>query len=65
MSMAIVCMVKENKTDGNTTAPEDDCGTVDEGPTYEVGRALPQHHSQVFNLEKLSHKTKTKHYDVR
>ncbi len=40
MSMGVVCMVKErNETsdDSATISPEeDDCGTVDDGPTYEV-----------------------------
>ena len=41
MSMAIVCMVKEentNNTDENTTVSPDElkCGTLEDGPTYDV-----------------------------
>ena len=43
MSMAIVCMVKEeninNTTDDNATTlspDEEKCGTLESGPTYDV-----------------------------
>ena len=42
MSMAIVCMVKEENTnntdENNTTVSPDElkCGTLEDGPTYDV-----------------------------